>query len=214
MTCCNAKIYNDAFDAKTAQQELEDFRKKGPKKNSRPLIRLLKQMDIKNASLLDIGSGVGAVIFELFECGISNAVYTDYSSAYHAAFREEAKTRSLEKVTESFVGDFLETHQNIKKADLVTLDKVICCYENYEDLVKLSVQKALKWYAYSIPRDVWWVKWVHVLTEKMKVLKGNTFRTYVHPAGKIEQIIIENGFKKIHDLNKMEWQTCIFEKIK
>ena len=212
MSCCDCNFYNDAFDAKTALAELKDFRKNGPKKNSLPLINSLKKLDLKNATLLDIGSGVGAIIFELVDKGITHAFYTDFSDAYHAAFLEEVKIRNLENVIRSYIGDFLETHKNIEKADLVTLDKVICCYKNYEELVQLSVQKTSKWYAYSIPRDVWWVKWVHLLKEKIDLLKGDTFRTYVHPAGKIENLVIANGFKKIHESKKREWQTVIFEK--
>jgi Methyltransferase domain len=214
MPCCQNQIYNDTFDGKLAQEEIADYRSKGPKKNSLPLINLLKKLNLNEVSLLDIGSGVGAVIFELFDNGISQAVYSDYSASYHAAFQEEVKNRSLEKQTQSFVGDFLETHQNIKKVDLVSLDKVICCYENYEDLVNLSVQKAAKWYAYSIPRDVWWVRLAYFITGKIRILKGISFKSYVHPANEIEKIIVKNDFKKIHNVQNLEWQTVIFEREK
>ncbi len=214
MSCCQNKVYNDNFDLKLAQEELDDYHASGPKKNSLPLINLLKQLELEDASLLDIGSGVGVVIFELFEQGISEAIYSDYSVSYHAAFQQEIKHKSLEKAIRSYVGDFLETHKNINTVDLVTLDKVICCYENYEELVVHSVKKAKKWYAYSVPRDVWWVKFVHYFEQKIKWIKGNPFRTFVHPTQKIESIISQKGFKKIYNHFNREWQTVVFEKIK
>lgn len=214
MSCCQNKLYNNTFDRKRAKEELENYRTTGPKKNSLPLINFLKQLELKDASILDIGSGVGAVILELFEQGIKHASYNDFSTAYLEAFQEEAEKRSILSQVDFYIGDFLESHRKVENADLVTLDKVICCYENYEELVTFSIQKAKRWYAYSVPRDVWWVKVVHYFEQKIKWIKGNPFRTFVHPTHKIEEIISKNGFKKIHNHFKGEWQTVVFEKVK
>ena len=213
MTCCQNSLYNNTFDQKRAKEELDNFLSTGPKKNSIPLINFLKQLDLNNASVLDIGSGVGAVILELFEQGISHAAYNDFSTAYAEAFQSEAKKRQLEEQVEYFLGDFLGTHQKIEEADLVTLDKTICCYNNYFDLVTISVQKAKKWYAYTVPRDVWWVKLVHQFEQWIRWIKRNPFRSYVHPTDEIETILFEKGFKKIHNHFNREWQTVVFEKM-
>ena len=184
-----------------------------PKKSSLPLINFLKLLDLKDATVLDIGSGVGVVILELIDRGIRHAAYNDFSTAYSEAFQEEARKREIDNQIEFYIGDFLETHQNIQQADLVSLDKAICCYKDYEGLVTLSVKKAKKWYVYSVPQDVWWVKLVHSVEQIIRWIKRNPFRSYVHPTQKIEAIIFENGFKKIHNHFKGEWQTVVFEKI-
>ena len=213
MSCCQNNLFNNNFDRKRAQEELENYRNSGPKKNSVPLINFLKQLELKDATVLDIGSGVGAVILELFDQGIGHAIYNDFSTAYFEAFQKEAKKREIDDQIEYYLGDFLETHQKIETTDLVSLDKVICCYKNYEGLINHSVKKAKKWYAYSVPRDIWWVKFVHWFEQKIKWLKGNPFRTYVHPTHKIEAIISQNGFRKIYNHFDREWQTVVFEKI-
>ncbi len=214
MSCCLNNLYNDTFDHKKAQEELENYRKIGPKKNSLPLIEFLKKLNLEDASILDIGSGVGAIIFELFGQKISKAVYNDFSSAYSEAFLEEVVKRGLKGNVECFVGDFLLIHEKVEKNDLVCLDKVICCYEDYEKLVAISVQKAKKWYAFSVPRDVWWVKLGHYFEQKIKWIKGNPFQTYVHPVDEIKRIISTMGFKKICDQTKREWQYFVFERMK
>lgn len=213
MSCCQNNLYNNTFDRKRAQEELENYRASGPKKNSLPLINFLKKLDLKEATVLDIGSGVGAMILELFDQGVSHVSYNDFSIAYSEAFQEEVRKREIDNPVELYLGDFLDAHQKIETADLVSLDKVICCYENYEELVTLSVQKARKWYAYSVPRDVWWVKVVHYFEQKIKWIKGNPFRTYVHPTSEIEIIISNHGFRKIYNHFSREWQTVVFEKL-
>ncbi len=212
MSCCQNNLYNNTFDRKRAQEELSNYRANGPKENSLPLINMLKLLALKDVSVLDIGSGVGAVILELFDQGISHAAYNDFSTAYSEAFQEEVRRKAVGEQVAYYIGDFLEEHQKIDQADLVTLDKVICCYENYEGLVSISVQKAGKWYAYSAPRDVWWVRLLYFLKQKIRWVQGNPFRSYVHPTHKIEGIISKNGFKKIHNHFSWEWQTVIFER--
>ena len=214
MSCCQNNLYNSTFDRKRAQEELANYRANGPKENSLPLINMLKKLELKNASVLDIGSGVGAVILELFDQGISHATYNDFSTAYSEAFQEEVSNKAVDKQVEFHLGDFLEEHQKIEQADLVTLDKVICCYKNYEGLVSISAQKAKKWYAYSAPRDVWWVRFVYFLKQKIRWIENNPFRSYVHPIQKIENILSKNDFKKIRSTSNWEWETVVYEKVK
>ena len=213
MSCCQNNLYNNNFDKERAMKELEDYRIDGPKKNSLPLINFLNQLDLKDASVLDIGSGVGAVIFELFDQGICHATYNDFSKPYSDAFQEEAKKREIVGQVDFYLGDFLETYQEIQNADLVSLDKAICCYKDYRGLISHSIKKAKKWYAFTLPRDIWWVRIAYFLKQKIRWLKRNPFRSYVHPINKIEAIISEHGFKKIHNEFNGEWQTVVFEKV-
>ena len=47
---------------------------------------------------------------------------------------------------------------SIDQADLVVLDKVICCYPDFHTQIGSAATKAEKWIAYSLPVDIWWVK--------------------------------------------------------
>jgi cyclopropane fatty-acyl-phospholipid synthase-like methyltransferase len=51
--------------------------------------------------LLDIGSGVGALTFELLERGLTEAIGVDLSSAYVAAAAEEAARRGRTDASDS-----------------------------------------------------------------------------------------------------------------
>ena len=48
------------------------------------------------------------------------------------------------------LGDFLTLAPELAAADLVTLDRVVCCYTDFEPLLRVSASKARRWYALSV----------------------------------------------------------------
>ena len=69
MICCSrCSRYAEAereFDASVAARDLERYRRKGPDRASRLLLSALRDHVNTEASLLDIGGGVGVLDFEL-----------------------------------------------------------------------------------------------------------------------------------------------------
>ncbi len=209
--CCQ-KMYDDFFGQKMAQKQLKQYLKKGVRKNSRPMINSLKKLPIEGNTLLDIGGGVGQITFELCKEGIDQVTHIDLSSGYLKTYLDEVEKRNLKDRVKTMLGDFVDLHENVPSSDIVTLDKVICCYEDYEHLVDYSSAKARKWYAFTVPRDVWWVKAVQQLGVLIQKLRKDPFRPYVHPVDKIETRLEKSGFRKIDQQYRRAWMTCVFER--
>lgn len=209
--CCNLS-YQDTFDLKRAQKELADYKEKGVKANSRPLLSLIQNLSLKDAHLLEIGGGVGALVFESFKRGIQRAICIDISKGYADTFLDESKARGLENQIEHHLGDFLEHSDKATEVDLVILDKVICCYEDYVELVKKSSAKSNRWYAITLPRDTFWVKIMNALSIKLKRLKGDSFTSYIHPISSINEILSHAGFEEKESINRWGWKSILFEK--
>lgn len=179
---------------------------------TRPLVEVLQRQNLSGLSLLDIGGGIGAIIFELLQSGVQQAVNVEISRAYLDAFEKEATRRGLSGQIQSYSGDFLHLAPQLEVADIVTLDKVICCYPDYEALVRLSLSKCRKYYACVLPRDVWWVHAGEWLKSWERRLKGKPFATYIHPVEAIEQMVLAAGFRKIGQQHRKEWRIAVFEK--
>ncbi|MDX1407285.1 MAG: class I SAM-dependent methyltransferase [Saprospiraceae bacterium] len=126
MSCCYTDPYYDMFDAAKAKQDLSDYLNTGYKKSSRPLFSLLEALDAKGRTLLDIGGGIGAIPFELFDRGLVSATHNDISPAYVQMFLAEATRRGLSDQVRSAEGDFTVLHDQLPEAYIVTLEKVIC----------------------------------------------------------------------------------------
>lgn len=209
--CCN-KLYNDKFDRKKAEEDLEDYRKNGVKPSTRPLLSILNELELRDRTLLDIGGGIGALIFELMPRGLKKVQYVEISEAYRQIFQEECRQKALLDRTHLITGDFLKHQAIIQSSDLVTLDKVICCYPDYHRLVTTSLRKATKWYAYVIPVDSWWFRCLHYVEEIRDRLKGDRFKFYIHPPHRIEALVKAEGFTKIAQRKEREWLIAVFER--
>ncbi|MCH7500500.1 MAG: methyltransferase domain-containing protein [Nitrospinae bacterium] len=102
------------------------------------LIAFLKEHEVTGKSLLDIGGGIGAIQHELVAAGAARVTSVDASSGYLAISRKEAESRGYADRASYHYGDFVDLADSVDDADIVTLDKVLCCYDKVDDLVKKS----------------------------------------------------------------------------
>jgi predicted TPR repeat methyltransferase len=212
MNCRQCQGIEELFSAELVNKELSSYRVKGPSKTTRILIDALKRENIQGRSLLDIGGGVGAIQHALLQAGIQNAIDVDASRAYLNAAREEAQRRSLMERIDFQYGNFVDIAAQIPPADIVTLDRVICCYPDMEKLVRLSVAHARKFYGVVYPRDNWWVKIGLTLINLIFRLRKNPFRTFAHPTQAVNTIVTNSGFKHLFSRRTWVWQVVVYSR--
>src|SRR5690348_17260167 len=132
------------FGDDTARRELRGYREKGPDETTRWLIDALRGgpgSSIDGATVLDVGAGVGAVHLELLRAGAVRAVDVDGSPAYLAASREEAARQGVDDRVEYLDGDVVALADRIEPADLVALDRVVCCYPDMRALLGVAAAR-------------------------------------------------------------------------
>jgi len=144
MASCQCDGIEVIFNEKMAKKELKTYRKKGASGLTQALISFFMDQGLEGQSLLDIGGGVGAIQHELAAAGAGQVTNVDGSSGYLAACREEAGLRNYTDRATYRHGDFVELADEVGQADIVTLDKVLCCYDDVDSLVKTSAAKAVR----------------------------------------------------------------------
>jgi SAM-dependent methyltransferase len=194
-SCCNefGDTAEGHFTAKIAMRDLQRYRQKGPGPTTRLLRDGVATAGAKGL-LLDIGSGVGALAFELLDRGVTRAVAVDASSAYIAAAKAEAQRRNRMEVVDLVRGDFLGLASDLPTASIVTLDRVVCCYPNAEALLDQAARHSRGCLALSYPRDVWYVRTALALENALRRVRGNPFRTFVHSPALMARILTRAGF--------------------
>jgi magnesium-protoporphyrin O-methyltransferase len=212
MTCCDFRDAADRqFTAEKAAKELEAYRKGRLGPTTRLLRDGVLELGLSDGSLLDIGGGVGALAFELLERGVTKAVVVDASAAYVAATREEANRRGRMESVAVVHGDLLQLSAQLPAADLVTLDRVVCCYPAYKPMLEEAMRHALRALAVSYPRDRWYVR-LALWLENVKRARGSGFRTFVHPPARIQEIIKRSGFTLVRRRFTIMWTIDVFKR--
>jgi SAM-dependent methyltransferase len=209
--CCTAR-YDAQFDDETARRDLLEYRANGPDGSTRRLIDALRDAGVRDATLLDIGGGIGAVQLELLGAGVRSATDVDASEAYLATARREAEERGLGERIRYLHGDFVELADEVDPADIVTLDRVICCYPHVVPLVERSAGRAQRLYGLVYPRDRWWVRLGMRLGNLGCIIFRNDFRIYVHPQRTIDRILAAAGWRQRYAHAGWIWQTAVWER--
>lgn len=212
MSCCAHDAYDVQFDDQYAADELKRFRTKGPEDTARALVAELSALGVQGATLLDIGGGIGAIHHQLLDAGMSTAVHVDASRPYIAAARREAEARGHGDRVQFVHGDFVQVAGDVPPADVVTLDRVICCYGDMEALVAASAARARRLYAASFPRDRWYVHLLFAGWNLLKRVQRDSFRLYLYPVDAIDTAIRRQGFRPRKSVRTFVWHVALYER--
>ena len=210
MGCCQCQGIENMFDKKAAKRQLKRYLKKGPSKTTSMLLNAIHKEGVHGLNFLDIGGGIGAIQYDLIKAGASGGTSIEASSAYIDVVTDEILQNGLVERVNFKHGDFTKMAFDVDSADIVTLDKVICCYDDMSELVGLSSKLAQKIYAVIYPRDVWWTKLGFLMMNFYTKIKGSSFRTFIHPTKKVEEIILRNGLKQNFYATTLVWQVVIY----
>jgi len=212
--CCSPgdSPFDRQFDARHAAGHLRDYRKKGPVGTTRALIGALAAGGADGLTVLDIGGGVGAVHHELLRAGAAAAVDVDASRAYISVARSEAERQGHGARVRYVAADFVAVAAELEPADLVALDRVICCYSDMAALVGRSAALARRRYGVVYPRDSWLGRvGVALLNLKFR-LSRSAFRAYVHRTADVDAIVARHGLVKVFHRTTLIWQVALFER--
>jgi magnesium-protoporphyrin O-methyltransferase len=209
MRCCCTAI-EERFTTRTASRDLARYRDKGPRKSTRLLLDALIKEGAAGKSLLDIGGGVGIIAHELIPAGVTAVTSVEASRAYLAAAREEAERQGYADRLTAHYGDFVALAGSIPGADIVTLDRVICCYPDMASLIAASAAHAQTLYGIVIPRDTWWVRLAIGLQSLPYQMHRASFRIYAHRVRAIEEGIHRAGLLLRARHSTLTWDIRIY----
>jgi magnesium-protoporphyrin O-methyltransferase len=210
MPCCRGQNYDRLFGARTARKELRAYRKRGPRGATARLLRLLQASSPRGLSLLDIGGGVGVIPQEMLNAGASRVTSVDASAAYIATIESIAEELGHRGRWTSINGDFVERADAVAPADIVTLDKVICCYPDMPALVNESAAKAEKLYGIVVPKDDWWVRTAARAGNLVLRILRLEFQGFVHPLAGIDTAAEGAGLRIAATASYWIWSVRLY----
>lgn len=200
----------NTFSSKDADGDLERYRKDGPDRTTRALIDAIVAEGVEGATLLDIGGGIGAIPLELLGKGLASATSVDATEAYVEAARAEAERRGYGDRTSGRFGDFAELAPEIEPADVVTLDRVVCCDPDLAALLGGAAGHARRMVGLVYPRATWWNRvGARVLAAWGWITRDPT-RWHLHRPADIDGILRGAGFRGREIERSLIWQVALY----
>lgn len=212
VTCAQCEGIERQFSRKPAEKELRRFRRRGPVPTTKILIAELAAGGATAGSLLDVGGGIGAMHHMLLDDGVREAVQVDVSPAYISVAQEEARRRGHTDRVRFVRGDFVALADELAAADIVTLDRVICCYPDMEQLVAGAANKARRLLGAVYPRETRFVRAMLAMTNLVMRLRRTAFRVYLHPPRVIERSMLRRGLVRRSSRRTLVWEIVVYER--
>ena len=211
MTDCTGQCAAAAhFNPKVAERDLRRYQRRGPDASTRMLLSELRSRPLDGLHLLDVGGGIGVITVELAEAGLASVTVAEASPDYLEAARRHVGSRYASHPVQFILGDFAMTAATLPDADVVTLDRVVCCYADVNALLVGAAARARRLLAFTYPRDRWYVRAAIVLENLWYRLNGNPFRAFLHSPQRMASILEAAGFVRVARHTTLEWSCDLY----
>jgi len=213
MACCTGYCVAEAqFDGKVAEHDLRRYRRRGADVTTRLLLEALRRQPLEGRRLLDVGGGIGVISAELADTGVASVTMVEASPAYLEVARREVGSRYGSRPTQFILGDFAIIADTLPQADVVTLDRVVCCYADGEALLRKEAERTLHLFAFTYPRDRWYIRMMIALENFWRRLTGKEFRAFVHAPERMRVVLDTAGLVRATRRETLVWTFDLYRR--
>jgi magnesium-protoporphyrin O-methyltransferase len=157
------------------------------------MVDFLSTRGIDGASVLEIGGGVGEIQLELLRRGAARVTNLEISTSYERAARELLERSGMAgRVTRRFL-DIAQAPDEVERADVVVLHRVVCCYPDYPRLLAAAGGHAKRLLVFSHPPDNVLSRGVIGTENLVRRVKRQSFRAFVHPPEAMVSVLAGAG---------------------
>jgi magnesium-protoporphyrin O-methyltransferase len=209
--CCSCTTdYRRFFDRKQARRDARRYRRKGLDAAGRKLVELAGRGGLQGATVLEVGAGVGDLSIELLRAGAASAVNVELSGEYEEEASALLREAGLDGRVERRLGDFVEEASRLAPADVVVLNRVVCCYPDGPRLLELASALARRAVVLSFPRETAVNRLTFGAINVSLRVRRCALRVYVHPMRSLlrdTELRVDEGPKA-----GLMWQTALLTK--
>ena len=212
MPCNCCEVTDHAFSEAEARVELRNYRRRGPANQTKLILNAIRSLSIKDANLLDIGGGIGTIHHELLNDVAHEATHVDASSAYLKEAKAEAARRGHSEQVNFIHADFTDVASDLPKVDIVTLDRVVCCYPDFRSLLKAAAEHSQRALAFTYPRETWYMRIGLKVINFFQGLRRDPFRVFLHPVAEMDALLKREGFERVALRRLFVWEMALYQK--
>lgn len=151
------------------------YRRRGLGRAPGAIVSFPTDRSIDGATVLEVGGGVGYLHIDLLRRGAAKATNLEISTSYEPeAARLLAQFDLVDRV-ERRILDMARTPDAVDPADVVVMHEVVCCYADYERLIRAAASKANQYLLFSHPPRNMVSRALIRLDNAPRVLRGDAF---------------------------------------
>ena len=166
----------------------------------------------KAKTLLEVEGGIGAIEIELLRAGMGRAVNVELTPTYESAASELILEAGLGDRVERRVMNFTEADTSVEAADVVVMNRVICCYPDMPKLAGAAAVRAKGILVMSFPNYRWWTRLGLTIVNLVFRVIRMQFRVFLHPPVRILAAVEQRGFKTRLNQPGLIWQIVALER--
>jgi hypothetical protein len=188
------------------------YRKKGLDETARRMVEFLELRGIEGATVLEVGGGVGEIQIELLKRGAAHALNLELSPAYEEEATSLLRAAGLEERVERRLYDIAVDPEGVEAADVVVLNRVVCCYPDYERLLGAAAEHARRLLVFSYPPRNAVSRLLIAAQNLVFRLLRREFRTFAHPPSAMLAVLAERGLRPTFAHHPLVWQVAGLER--
>ena len=185
-------------------------------KVSASLLDAITETGVADRTILDVGCGIGDLATEVVARGAVSGVGFDLSAKAIDEARKLAIARGVGDRMRFEVGDGAKL--DLPAADIVVINRVVCCYPDTENLLERTLGAARSVFAITAPVSDgptgWFNRfWNKVLNVgyRLRPKKYVGFRTFIHDLDRIDETIRAAGFRRVrHEHRRVVWDLAVY----
>ena len=213
MTCCSGHCAaGDFFSSRMAARDLRRYKRRGPDTSTRMLLSELRRLPLRGLHMLDVGSGIGVLDAELADAGLAGVTLVDASAASLEVARSHVSPRYETGSAQFVLGDFALMADTLPDADMITLDRVVCCYPDADALLRAVASRTRRFIAFSYPPDRWYLRGAIAVENFFFRVARSPFRTFVHSPERMISVLETAGFVPAAQGESFHWSVGIFRR--
>lgn len=207
--CCAVGL-DEIFGDRVARHEARQFRRKGLNVRSDRLLSAIESATpLEGATSCEVGAGVGGLTITMLRRGLARARIVDAVPVYVAAAGSLAREYGVADRLEIEFADYVTRARDLEPADLVVMDRVVCCYPLWRDLLEAATAHAGRVIALTYPRDALWVRLGVGLINLVQRVRRMAFRVHVHPPARMLELLAERGFQPRVTGHRGPWEIMV-----
>src|SRR3954447_20614435 len=211
-SCCNTKGCDDFFDQRFARRMANRYRRRGLDRTARRMVAFLEERGLEGATVLEVGGGVGEIQLELLKRGATHTLNLELSASYDEEARRLLREAGFEGRVERRLTDIAAQPDEVGPADVVVLNRVVCCYPDYERLLTAVADHARRLVVFSYPPRNLASRALIGFENLVSRLRGREFRAFTHPPAAMLAVLEPRGFRRAFAHRALVWQAAGLER--